>query len=243
MRRKSIKRKIQPKTTLRAVGTNHKTHMHCTHTHQKLLRTILVRETTREKDIECIFSSKHLKPWKIEVMTNWKLSRKKLARFVSAWERKERVRWRECVCSQNHVYQKAALSLSYMSIINFQHYKCHVTTSKTADFNPVYEFLGVSPFITRFWRFFNENHGSSSSFIPFIFFKYDSILIMPWLLFSFREREFLWIQMLYKHMWHEKKKHWANHVTDHQLSVRFELFQMRPIKREKRTLTSTFDMH
>lgn len=90
------------------------------------------------------FQFKTFKTLKNRINDKLKIVKKKLARLVSACvQKKERVRWRECVLSQNHVYQKSSSSLSlslvYMSIINFQHYKCHVTTSKTADFDPVYE--------------------------------------------------------------------------------------------------------
>lgn len=33
-----------------------------------------------------------------------------------------------------------------------------------------------------------------------------------------------------------KKKHWADHVTDHQLSIRFKLFQMPSKKRGKENI-------
>lgn len=134
------------------------------------------------------FDSKHLKPWKRphKVMTNWKIvRRKKLSHFTQ---------WQKCEgATENEIeFMYTEKSSSYMCIINFQHYKCHVTRQAKQltsiqhmnDTCISHEFKQFSTKITAFhWTFVH--------FI-FLFNQFNAISKKHWfILFSFREKEYI----------------------------------------------------
>lgn len=166
------------------MGTNHKTHMHCTHTHahthQKLLRTILVVKQPDKKDIECIFNSKQLKPWKIALMTNWKLSRKNwLVWLVRACKRKKE--WDgESVCSRKTMYTKRAAALSLSRIYEYNQFSALQMSCDHKQNSWLQSSVWMIRSSVWIWKFRNEIHGFWFSFIAIfkLWFHFNNALIV-----------------------------------------------------------------